>query len=71
MVFANILEPANKKRIRSIFAKIRFEGNKKSCEYGAPYRIRVKEFKYFNPKKLFLSSLIRDVHPGSGSATLL
>ncbi len=30
-------------------------------------RIRIKEFKYFNPQKLFLSSTIRTVHPGSGS----
>ncbi len=36
-----------------------------------PSRIRIKEFKYFYPKKWFLSSalgnMIRDVHHGSGS----
>jgi hypothetical protein len=33
----------------------------------SPSRIRIKEFKYFNPKKWFLSSknMIRVVHPGS------
>jgi hypothetical protein len=31
-----------------------------------PSRIRIKEFKYFNPKKWFLSSILV-VHPGSGS----
>jgi hypothetical protein len=25
------------KQIRSVFAHIRFEANKKSCEYSAPY----------------------------------
>ncbi len=31
-------------------------------------RIRIKEFKYFNPKNCFyvLGNMIRDVHPGSG-----
>jgi hypothetical protein len=30
--------------------------------------IRIKEFKYFNPKKCFLAlgNMIRVVHPGSG-----
>jgi hypothetical protein len=32
-------------------------------------RIRIKEFKYFNPKNCFqaLGNMIRVVHPGSGS----
>ncbi len=34
---------------------------------GSLIRIRIKEFKYFKPKKLFLSFQIRNVHPGSGS----
>ncbi len=29
-------------------------------------RIRIKEFKYLNPKKA-LGNMIRDAHPGSGS----
>jgi hypothetical protein len=34
-----------------------------------PSRIRIKEFKYFNPKNWFLCSrnMIRVVNPGSGS----
>jgi hypothetical protein len=34
-----------------------------------PIRIRIKQFKYFNPKNYFraLGNTIRDVHPGSGS----
>ncbi len=37
-----------------------------------PSRIRIKEFKYFIPKKWFLSScnMIQVVHPGSGSPIL-
>jgi hypothetical protein len=33
-----------------------------------PSRIRIKEFKYFNPKNGFqaLGNMIRIVHPGSG-----
>jgi hypothetical protein len=36
---------------------------------GSRIRIRIKEFKYFNPKNCFsaLGNMIRDVHPGSGS----
>jgi hypothetical protein len=38
---------------------------------GCLSRIRIKEFKYFDPNKWFLSSrkyrMIRVVHPGSGS----
>jgi hypothetical protein len=39
----------------------------KFCHPGS--RIRIKEFKYFNPKKFFLAlvNMIRVVHPGSGS----
>ncbi len=36
MVYANIPQLANMKRVRSIFALICLEANKKSCEYGAP-----------------------------------
>ncbi len=36
-------------------------------------RIRIKEFKFFNPKNGFQAkgNMIRVVHPGSGSATLI
>ncbi len=36
MVLASIPKHINMKRIRSIFAEIRFEANKKSCEHDAP-----------------------------------
>ncbi len=37
--------------------------------YHPGSRIRIKEYKYFNPKNCFyaLGNMIRDVHPGSGS----
>jgi hypothetical protein len=36
---------------------------------GCPFHIRIKEFKYFNPKNYYkdLGNMIRDVHPGYGS----
>jgi hypothetical protein len=30
-------------------------------------RIRIKEFKYFNPQKWFVRNMIRVVHPETGS----
>jgi hypothetical protein len=37
--------------------------------YHPGSRTRIKEFKYFNPKNVFLAlgNMIRIVHPGSGS----
>jgi hypothetical protein len=37
---------------------------------GDRIRIRIKELKYFSPKKV-LGNMIRDVHPGSGSRILI
>ncbi len=56
----SVADPGCLSRLR-IFPS-RIQGQKDSGS-----RIHIKEFKYFNPKKLFASSrnMIRDVHPGS------
>ncbi len=55
-------------QIFSIPAGSQIQGQKDSGS-----RIRIKELKYFKPKKLFqaLGNMIRDVQPGSGSRLFL
>jgi hypothetical protein len=49
--------------VQIFLSRIRIQGQK-----DCGYRVRIKEFKYFKPLKLLLSSrkMIRNVHPGSG-----
>ncbi len=61
-IISSVADPGCLSRIRIFPSRIR--GQKDSGS-----RIRIKEFKYFNPKNCFKASenMIWDVHPGSGS----
>ncbi len=65
--FCSVADPGCLSRIRIFFRP----GSRIQVQKDSQIRSGIKEFKYFNPKKMFLSSrkyrMFRDVHPGSGS----